>query len=288
MILLVGGTGMLGRRLIDRLGGEGIRVMTRDPEKAADLRKLGVELVEGDLRDPATVGPALDGVKTVVAAANGMLGPRGTSPATVDRDGNVNLIDAADASGAEVVMLSVVGASADTHLEVARMKYAAEEHLRSSSASWTIIQATAFAELWIGILRQTAAKSGRPLVFGNGENPVNFVAVEDVTALVLQTLDDRSTRREVLRIGGPEQLTLNQLATLVQSVDGRDKPPRHLPRTMLHLTANTAGLVVPQLRRQAQAALFMDSGDRSFDATAIHDRFPTLPSTTVREVLGTT
>ena len=64
------------------------------------------------------------------------------------------------------------------------MKYAAEQHLKASGASWTIVRATAFLELWIDVLTKTAARSGLPVVFGHGNNPVNFVSVTDVAALV--------------------------------------------------------------------------------------------------------
>ena len=52
------------------------------------------------------------------------------SPATIDRDGNASLVDAAATAGAEVVLMSVVGAAADSPMELCRMKYAAEAHLR--------------------------------------------------------------------------------------------------------------------------------------------------------------
>lgn len=287
MILVVGGTGLLGRRLIPRLTGRGmdVRVMTRDPEAAGALDACGVEVIGGDLRDRSSIRAAMDGVETVVAAAHGFVGPRGISPATVDRDGNARLIDAAAQAGTDVVLMSVVSASPDSPMELMRMKYAAEQHVRSTSTPWTIVRPTAFAELWIGLMRETARKGGRPLVFGRGERLINFVAVDDVAALVDIAVGDNSTRGEALEIGGPEDLTFNQLAAMVQEADGRTGAPRNIPRPTLHLMANTVGLAVPQMRRQALSALALDSTDRRFDADAIHERFPALPSTRVADLL---
>ena len=60
------------------------------------------------------------------------------------------------------------------------MKYAAEEHLRGSGTPWTIVRAPAYLETYIRLFEQTAARSGRPLVFGRGDNPINFVSADDV------------------------------------------------------------------------------------------------------------
>jgi NADH dehydrogenase len=72
--------------------------------------------------------------------------------------------------------MSIVGASADSPFELFRMKHAAEAHLAASGVPATVVRATAFIELWLDLLRTTAGSSGRPLVFGRGNNPINFVS----------------------------------------------------------------------------------------------------------------
>ena len=140
-------------------------------------------------------------------------------------------------------------------------------------------------ELWVDLLRQTARRPGRSLVFGRGDNPINFVSVVDVAALVDAVVSDRGARGETLEIGGPENLTFNELARAVDAADGRTDPPRHVPPDALRIAANTVGLVAPQLRRQTRAALAMDSADLTFDATPIHLRYPGLPNTTLADAL---
>ena len=67
MILIVGGTGALGSATARRLLAKGtaVRVMTRTPEKAAELQKLGAEVVQGDLLDKASLAQACRGVEKV-------------------------------------------------------------------------------------------------------------------------------------------------------------------------------------------------------------------------------
>jgi uncharacterized protein YbjT (DUF2867 family) len=268
MILLAGGTGRLGTVLAARLTGRGlaVRVLTRDPARGAHLAAQGAEIATGDVRDRASLDPAVRGADVVVSAVHGFAGPGRVSPATVDFQGNVNLIDAARGAGAEVVLMSVVGAAADSPMELARMKHAAEQHLRAGGPGWTIVRATAFLELWTGILGKTAARSGRPVVFGRGDNPINFVSVADVASLVERAVIDPATRGRTLEIGGPDNLTLNELAAVVQAAAGRTSTPRHVPLLALHLIAGTAGRLRPELGRQARAALVMDSADLALAA----------------------
>jgi NADH dehydrogenase len=256
LVLVAGGTGRLGTLVVRRLVDEArpVRVLTRDPERADHLP--GVEVAVADVRHRGDLADALDGVTTVVSAVHGFAGPGRVSPASVDRDGNANLIAAAGVTGAHVVLMSVLGAAPDHPMELFRMKAAAESRLRSSGLPWTIVRAGAFLELYRVLLQRTAGRSGRPLVFGRGDNPVTFAAVGDVAEAVHRAVVDPRLRGTVVDVVGPT-CTFNELAAAV--VDGSpDRPPRprHVPRPVLRVLA-AAGSTTPA--RQARAALVMDS-----------------------------
>jgi len=213
MILVAGGTGRLGTLLVGRLAARGldVRVLTRDPARAHHLGDSATDIVEGDVRDRASIDAAMRGITTVVSAVQGFAGPGRVTPASVDRDGNANLVDSAAAAGADVVLLSVVGTSPDNSMELFRAKYAAEQHLRASSAPWTIVRATAYVELWADIMT-------KPIVFGRGNNPINFVSVQDVAAVVERAVTDVNLRGITLEVGGPDNMTFNELADLLQDL----------------------------------------------------------------------
>lgn len=287
MILVAGGTGRLGVPLVRTLvdSGHDVRVLTRDPAHADPLRPLGVEVVTGDVRDRQAVAAAVAGTDVVVSAVHGFVGPRGVSPATVDRDGNAVLVESAATEGADVVLMSIVGATSRSPMELLRMKYAAEQHLRASGVPGAVVRATAFTELWTDLLRQTA-RGGRPLVFGRGDNPINFVSVRDVAALVARVVDDPDMRGRDADIGGPDNLTFNELAALVQAADGSSGGIRHVPRAALKVGAQTVGRAVPAVGRQMRAALAMDDQPLRFDADTARERYPDLPRTSVADVLA--
>ena len=283
MILVAGGSGRLGRMVAERLVDEGrsVRVLTRDPSAATDLVHSGIELVTGDVRDPSTLEPAMSGVGTVISAIHGLVGSHGVTPASVDRDGNRSLVNAAAASSAAVILMSTIGASPDHPMELFRMKWAAEEQLRASGVPWTIVRSSAFAETWIALLRQTAGKSGRPQVFGTGDNPINFVCVRDVATAVVRATLDSGLRGQEIEVGGPHNLTLNELAHLVQAAMGASGPTRHVPRTGLRAMAAIARPFNPTMARLARASLAMDTCDLTFDPEVSTRAYPWLSCTPI-------
>ena len=256
-----------------------MRVLTRDPARAQHLAGPGIEVACGDVRDPASIAGALRGAGVVISAVHGFAGPGRVSPATVDRAGNARLIDAAARTGAAFILVSVVGAAPDHPIGLFRAKHAAEHALRASGIPWTIVRATAFMETWGTIMGQPLQASGKILVFGRGDNPVNFVSATDVAALVSHAVATPGLRGHVLELGGPGNLPFNQVAALVREAAGRPAAVRHIPRPALHAMAVATAKVKPALARQARAALAMDTIDMTFDPSPTRRAFPDLPNT---------
>jgi NADH dehydrogenase len=287
VIVIAGGTGTLGTRLVPRLTAAGlaVRVLTRDPARARHLAGPGVEVVLGDVRDAARMGEVLRGAGTVISAVHGFAGTGGVCPASVDRAGNANLIDAAARAGAAFVLVSTVGASPGHPIGLFRAKHAAEETLRASGIGWTIVRATAFMETWVTVMSQPLRASGKIPVFGRGDNPINFVSATDVAALTALAATDPCLRGQVLALGGPDNLTFNQFAALVLEDTGCRGTIRHIPRPALQALAWLAAGIKPALARQARAALAMDTLDMTFDPAPTRRAFPGLPETDLRSAL---
>ncbi len=288
MIVVAGGSGLLGRLVVADLvaRGETVRVLVRDADRAAGLLPDEVQIRAADVRRPEALGGAVAGAQVLVSAVHGFLGGRGAGPAAVDDRGNTNLMKVARAEGAEVVLVSVLGAAPDSRSELFRAKYAAEQELRRCGTPWTVVRAAAFLETWLGILRQTAGRAGRPLVFGRGEQPIAFVSAVDVADVVVRAVTDNTLRGQVLEIGG-NRLTMNELAAAVQVADGRAAAPRHLPRLLLR-ACGTLGPVSPRFARQNRTALLMDGSDLGAGDRDLRARFDLPPARTVADVLATT
>jgi uncharacterized protein YbjT (DUF2867 family) len=275
MILLAGGTGHLGGPLLELLTARGrhLRVLSRDPSRARTL-PAGVELVTGDVRVAASLEPALAEVTTVISAVTGF-GPGGGGPRRVDEDGNRNLIAAAKAAGVDhFILVSIHGAAPSHSMELYRAKFAAEEALRASGLEWTILRPTVFMELWAGIVGSSIVKSGSTTVFGRGDNAINFVSARDVAGFVELAVVDRRLRGAMLDIGGPQNMTLNELARVLAATSRRDTKARHVPLPALRLGAALMRPLRPDLARMMQASVRMDTADMSFDPAELMSRYP--------------
>lgn len=123
-------------------------------------------------------------------------------------------------------------------------------------------------------------------MFGRGRNPINFVSAADVAALTARAVTDPGLRSQVLEVGGPDNLTFDDLASAVREVAARSGTVRHIPRPALRAMSWLAAPVRPALARQARAALAMDTLDMTFGPGPARQACPGLPETSVRQALS--
>jgi NADH dehydrogenase len=194
MVVIAGGTGRLGTRVVESLTKQriAVRVMTRDKARAAHLPD-SIEVVEGDVRDPLAVKEAVAGAQHVVSAVQG-LDDRNSSPDATDRDGNRNLVDAAKAASVAHFIFVSAPSGPDHPMSMGRAKYAAEQYLKASGLAWTIVRPTAFMEFWAELVGRPVLETGRTRVFGRGRNPINFVSIADVATAVVRAVTDAGMR----------------------------------------------------------------------------------------------
>lgn len=242
-----------------------MRVLSRHAAHARGRLPAGVEVVEGDLRDRAAIQAALRGIDTVVSAATGF-GPGGAGTAAVDERGNLELMSAAEATGARrFVLVSIHRAAAEHPMELNRRKFRAEEALRASGLDWRIVRPTVFAELWLDILGTPVIREKKATVFGDGKNPVNFVAIADVAAAVERAVFEDALSARVLEAGGPENMTLNDVVRLVASLAGVPARSRHVPTSVLRIASKALRPLRPDLSELIQAGITMASEDMTLD-----------------------
>jgi uncharacterized protein YbjT (DUF2867 family) len=288
VILVSGGTGHLGLELVPLLTARRIpiRVLTRDPERARQRLGETPQLAQGDARNVQGLASTLKGVDAVVSAMTGF-GPGAPGPKAVDYEGNLNLIRAAEAAGVgRFVLVSIHGATADHAMELWRMKHRAEEALRASKLDWVIVRPNAFMELWAEIVGAPIFKDGKATVFGRGDNPINFNSARDVARFVELALFDAGLSRTILSVGGPENVTLNQLVGQIEGAAGRKAAVRHVPLPMMRLMSLMMRPIKPDVAAMIQGGIAFDTVDMTFDASELRRRFPQIELTRLADVLG--
>lgn len=237
MILLTGGTGFLGRHLLPRLAAEGrrVRALSRARREGG-----GVEWVQGDLTDPASLPAAVEGVDTVVHA--GAVLRAGASLESVNAGGTRALAEAARRAGVRrFVHVSSAGVYGDgagprPHLETEptaaltpyeRSKLAAEralvEALEGSAVQWTILRPQglygadrpATAELFREIARR------RLWLHGPARVVVHPTHVLDLVAAIMAVVSRGGLHGEVINVGGERALEYPELIALIGARVGR-------------------------------------------------------------------
>jgi len=228
MILVVGATGALGSEVCRLLkaAGHPIRALVRSTaaaERLQHLRALGAELVTGDLKDLASLGRACDGATAVISTASSTLSAqRGDSIRSVDRDGQIALIDAAVAANASHFVHVSVSGGFDTDCALLEAKRAVERHLqRSGVGTYTILRPTCFMEIWLGPALGFDIGAAQARIFGAGEGKMSWISLCDVARFAVAALDNPAARDAVIDLGGPDALSQLEVVRLAEQIGGR-------------------------------------------------------------------
>jgi NADH dehydrogenase len=245
MNLVAGAPGLLGSEICRLLAerGEHVRGLVRastDPEKVERLRSLGVTTVVGDVKDPESLAAACEGASTVLSTVSSTFSRSdGDTIESVDRDGQLALVDAAAAAGVRrFVYVSFTEMAVDSPLQ--RAKRAVERRLRESPLDHTILRPTHFMEVWLSPAVGFDAANGTATIYGSGERPVSWVSVRDVARLAVAALDDPALRQASVDFGGPEALSPLEVVRLFEEETGRKLALEHVPEEALQGQMETA------------------------------------------------
>lgn len=213
IITVFGGSGFLGRHVVRALAKSGyrVRVATRRPHLAQDLRVMGVvgqvQLVQANIRVPSSVERALDGASGVVNLV-GVLSESGRQTFSgLHAQGAKAIAELASAAGIErMVQVSAIGASADSPSRYAQSKAAGEAAVMAAIPTATILRPSivfgtddGFFNMFGSMARFAPAL---PL-FGGGQSRFQPVFAGDVAEAVLKVIETEDARSEIYELGGP-------------------------------------------------------------------------------------
>jgi uncharacterized protein YbjT (DUF2867 family) len=203
--------------------------------------------VAGDLGDRASLERAVRGVARVVVAAHDER-TRGHAAWARQAAGHHHLIEAACVERVEqLVFVSCRGVGPEHPLPAFRLKHAVELRLRESGLGHAIVRAAAFMEPWAAWIGGPI-RGGRVVTIpGLGDHPINLMALDDVAHYVLLALDHPEARNRTLEVGGPENLTLNQVADAFERHADRPVRRRYLPLRLLRAAGTIAAPFAPSL-----------------------------------------
>ena len=210
--LVVGATGFLGGEIVKLLcdAKHSVRAVVRegaDPAKRGRIQALPVESVVADLKDPASLARACQGVTTVISTATALVSHRdGDSITSVDETGQLALVDAAKAAGVRrFIYVSFLPNDVEYAFQTAKRKV--EAALQESGLVFTILRPTAFMELWLSPMVGFDARGGRARILGQGTNPVSWVSLGDVARFAVAAVEREEFANQTIALGGPDALS---------------------------------------------------------------------------------
>lgn len=218
-ILITGATGLQGGAVFRSLRSKGfpVRAMTREPEKreARDLAGSGVEVVRGDLDDPASLMRALEGVYGAYSVQYARHGVE------MEVRQGINLADAAKKSQISHFIYSSVGAAdQNTGIPHFESKAKIERHVCDTGLPFTIVRPVFFMENWLAMRGQIELHTlAQPLT---PDTRLQMVAVDDIGECVSTAFEQpHKFQGRTIELAGDE-LSMTELAQAFSRITGKD------------------------------------------------------------------
>lgn len=237
MILVVGATGLVGSEICQRLArrGEKVRALVRSSslsEKVALLRHSGAEIKLGDLKDPYSLAAACNGVEAIISTASATLSHQeGDSIESVDREGQLHLVEAARAANIHRFIFVSFRPQAGLHFPLADAKTQVEHAIQD--LNFTILQASWFMEVWLSPALGFDYINHAARIYGSGEKPISWVSFPDVAEMCAIALRHPAAARQVLPFGGPEALSPLEVVARFERISGTSFTREHVPEAAL-------------------------------------------------------
>jgi NADH dehydrogenase len=275
--LVVGATGLLGPGICRQLtkAAHQARALIRrtaNAEKRAELERLGVELVEGDLKNAASVADACAGVQAVISTASSTLSRQdGDSIESVDRQGQLALVGAARQAGVEHFVFVSFRENPGIQFPLTIAKRAVESALKASGMSYTILQASYFMEVWLTPALGFDAANGRVRLYGDGSRPVSWISYRDVARAAADAVTEGTARNMVVELGGPQALSPREVVRMFEAAGAGEIAAESVPESALEAQMSAA---TDSLQKSFAGLMLQCAAGDAIDNTASRRLFP--------------
>ena len=229
-ILVIGGTGTLGRQIVKQALDEGYQVkcLVRDFRRGAFLKDWGAELVYGDLSIPSTLPLAFKGVNIVIDSAT----VRSTSSYTserVDWRGKLAILEASKLAGIKkFISFSVLNAAKNPSIPLMALKLKMEKKLEQSGINYTIFQCSGFFQ---GLISQYALPilESETIWLPSDSAPVAYLDTQDAAKAVVQSLDGSDYNQKTVALIGEKFWTSKEIVELCERLSGKTANISYIP-----------------------------------------------------------
>ena len=242
-VLVTGPTGFLGRRVVNKLIDHSyqVRCLVHSPGRERMFPQDSVDVYYGDVNDPNALESAIQGVDQVIHLVAVIRRSRTATYDGVNRAGVENVVAAAKAAGSvqQFVHISAVGAVNNPEFPYLQSKWQGEQAVINSGLPYTIIRPSIVFGQGDELLNSLAALVRLfPLVpvISSGRNRLQPIWVDDLAQCISLSLSRHDLQGHVLELGGPEQLSYNQIVGAVARTMGKRRLRLHVPMWIMRIS----------------------------------------------------
>lgn len=223
MNVLIGGTGFLGGAVAEEMVKRQmpLRCLVRKGSDQSKLKRLEVELYEGDARDKDSLRKVMEGAASVISSFTTRVFKRPKAAEFWENDyqGNLNLIQLAKELGIKkYIFVSYWGLAKFADFEHGKVKKSVEDLLRVSGLDYTIFRVTTLATDMSVLLGNRLKKKGWAPMFMKREEKVRPILTEDLARCMVDALDNSKASHKIVEMAGEEEYTFVELGDLFSKV----------------------------------------------------------------------
>jgi len=280
MILVTGGTGFVGKPLVEKLRkkGENVVVFCRHEDK--ELKKIGVKFVKGDVRKNKDFKKLKRYQIDTVYHLAAELDEKSKELFNINVNGTRNVVDFCLEKNARLIFLSPIGVLGSVLIPARetfpynpktryeKSKMAAEKIIMSAAhdgLDYVIVRASIILgpnKIWQEIFE--AAKKKYPII-GNGENYFHLTALDDVVDFLV-FINKKSLREKVknqiFHVATRDALKYKEFYHLLCEKLGYEKPDKHIPVALAKIVSFLNLIVCKITRKQQKLTKRMESINR--------------------------
>ena len=241
-LLIIGGTGTLGRQIVlqSLTKGYKVRCLVRNFRKAGFLKEWGVELVYGDLNRPETIPPCLKGITAIIDASTSRP-DESESLKNVDWYGKLALIKAAEVAGIQkFIFFSAQNVDRFQTIPLMKLKYGIELKLQKSTIPCTIFRLTGFYQ---GLIEEYAIPilENLPIWVTNENTQISYMDTQDIAKFCLRSLQIPQTTGQIYFLSGLKEWVSAEIIRLCEQLAGQGAKVQRIPLFILQFISRSFG-----------------------------------------------
>jgi uncharacterized protein YbjT (DUF2867 family) len=287
-VLLLGSTGFVGRAVAHKAldAGHQLRVLVRDPMKAAAYKVRGAQVVVGDVLNPAAIASAAQGVEHIIDLV-AVRRNRPQSYLAVNVDGPRIVGEAARAAGVRsVVLVSAIGARLDKNYKYFTSRWMGEQELAKTGVAGTILRFAFVIAEEGGILNdfERAIVGPFAIIPGSGQAKMQPILREDAARCIVEAVSKPELLGHIVELGGPEVVSYENIFDWFLQARGIKKTKLKLPAPLLSIPATAMEAVSqnPPITPDEVNMIQLDNLADGIDSVSTHFGWrPTAPSSWV-------